>query len=161
MEMVWCKRVWMWTFFQQEAFVGTGFHFRVWRSAFTFLQKFEDKLERDNGNLEWISQDSCVGLLTVWLYRRGFSIVEKMFWGNQCRSVCYFVLCNSRGVLNLTQVLMAGDCGEGWCLFLNVWCSWDAVVNYWDELKLLRPFWILVNSFGVLLWLVEPTEDCL
>ncbi len=49
--------------------------------------------------------------------------------GNQCRSVCYFVLRDSRGVLNLTQVLMAGDCGEGWCLFLNVWCSWDAVVN--------------------------------
>jgi hypothetical protein len=46
----------------------------------TFLQKFEDNLERDNGNLEWISQDSCVGLLTVWLYRRGFSIVEKIFW---------------------------------------------------------------------------------
>ncbi len=69
-----------------------------------------------------------MGLLTAWLWRRGFFIVEKMFWQKQHRSICYFVLCDSRGVLNLTQVLMAGDC-EVWCLFLNVWCSWDAVVN--------------------------------
>jgi hypothetical protein len=130
--MVWHRRMWMWTFFQQEAFVGTGFHFRVWRSAFTFLQKFEDNLERDNGNLEWISQDSCVGLLTTWLWRRGFFIVEKMFWQKQHRSLLFcsvwfkgsFKSHSSaygwwlwrRVVLILECVVFMGCCGElmGW-----------------------------------------------